>query len=134
MKVSTHDILLQVKSASKACEGLCTWVLAMEVYERVIKVVKPKQAKLAEAEAELAVQMEKLTAKQAELKEVEDALKVLNDQVSFMVFRSNSCFLPLFITSLVDTLIKFFYIKQILCSARRGCFKEEEARRQFGPV
>ena len=75
-------ILRQVKSASKACEGLCTWVLAMEVYERVIKVVKPKQAKLAEAEAELAIQMEKLTAKQAELKEVEDALKVLNDQVN----------------------------------------------------
>ena len=72
----------QVKAASKACEGLCTWVLAMEVYERVIKVVKPKQAKLAEAEAELAVQMEKLQGKQAELKEVEDALKVLNDQVS----------------------------------------------------
>ena len=67
----------------------------MEVYERVIKVVKPKQAKLAEAEAELAVQMEKLTAKQAELKEVEDALKVLNDQVSFMLFRSNSCFFTL---------------------------------------
>ena len=37
--------------------------------------------RLAEAEAELAVQMEKLTEKQAELKEVEDALKILNDQV-----------------------------------------------------
>ena len=54
----------------------------MEVYERVIKVVKPKQAKLAEAEAELEVQMEKLAGKQAELKEVEDALKILNDQVN----------------------------------------------------
>jgi len=79
---------LQVKAASKACEGLCTWVLAMEVYERVIKLVKPKQAKLAEAEAELAVQMEKLTEKQAELKEVEDALKILNDQVHFHFFFS----------------------------------------------
>lgn len=71
----------KVKAASKACEGLCTWVLAMEVYERVIKVVKPKQAKLKEAEAELAVQMEKLAEKQGELKQVEDALKILNDQV-----------------------------------------------------
>ena len=53
----------------------------MEVYERVIKVVKPKQAKLLEAETELAIQMEKLQEKQAELKEVEDALKILNDQV-----------------------------------------------------
>ena len=58
----------------------------MEVYERVIKVVKPKQASLAEAEAELAVQMEKLTEKQAELKEVEDALRILNNQV-YIIFR-----------------------------------------------
>ena len=42
----------------------------MEVYERVAKVVAPKKIKLAEAEAELAVQMKKLNAKRAELKEV----------------------------------------------------------------
>lgn len=40
------------------------------MYDRVAKVVAPKKAKLAEAEAELAVQMEKLNAKRAELKEV----------------------------------------------------------------
>lgn len=27
-----------VKNASTACEGLCKWVRAMEVYERVAKV------------------------------------------------------------------------------------------------
>jgi len=27
-----------VKNASTACEGLCRWVRAMEVYERVAKV------------------------------------------------------------------------------------------------
>ena len=81
----THSTLNQVKSASKACEGLCRWVCAMEVYERVIKVVKPKQAKLAEAEAELAVQMAKLSEKQAELKEVEDKLQVLNDQLAEVI-------------------------------------------------
>jgi len=42
----------------------------MEVYERVAKVVAPKKIKLAGAEAELAVQMKKLNAKRAELKEV----------------------------------------------------------------
>ena len=36
------------------------WVLAMEVYERVNKVVVPKKVKLKEAEAELAEQMGKL--------------------------------------------------------------------------
>ena len=59
-----------VKAASNACEGLCRWVRAMEVYDRVAKVVAPKKIKLAEAEAELSVQMTKLNAKRAELQEV----------------------------------------------------------------
>ena len=32
-----------VKNASTACEGLCKWVRAMEVYERVAKVRLYKQ-------------------------------------------------------------------------------------------
>ena len=40
------------------------------MYDRVAKVVAPKKIKLAEAEAELAVQMKKLNEKRAELKEV----------------------------------------------------------------
>ena len=59
-----------IKAASTACEGLCQWVRAMDVYDRVAKVVAPKKIKLAEAEAELAVQMKKLNEKRAELKEV----------------------------------------------------------------
>ena len=42
----------------------------MEVYDRVAKVVAPKKAALAVAESELAVQMEKLNAKRAELQSV----------------------------------------------------------------
>ena len=42
----------------------------MEVYDRVAKVVAPKKIALAEAEAELAVQMTKLNEKRAELKAV----------------------------------------------------------------
>ena len=59
-----------VKGASNACEGLCKWVRAMEVYDRVAKVVAPKKIALAAAESELAVQMEKLNAKRGELKVV----------------------------------------------------------------
>lgn len=59
-----------VKSVSTACEGLCRWVRAMEVYDRVIKIVAPKKAKLAEAEGELSAQMEKLNEKRAQLQEV----------------------------------------------------------------
>ena len=42
----------------------------MDVYDRVAKVVAPKKEKLKEAEAALAVQMEKLEVKRALLKEV----------------------------------------------------------------
>lgn len=73
-----------IKAASTACEGLCQWVRAMEVYDRVAKVVAPKKIKLAEAESELAVQMKKLNEKRAELKEVLDKLQALNDQFEAM--------------------------------------------------
>ncbi|XP_043945444.1 dynein axonemal heavy chain 3 [Protopterus annectens] len=73
-----------IKNVSSACEGLCKWVRAMEVYERVNKVVAPKRERLKEAEAELAVQMEKLNKKRAELKMVEDRLQALNDDFETM--------------------------------------------------
>ncbi|KAK6624385.1 hypothetical protein RUM44_011244 [Polyplax serrata] len=73
-----------IKQVSAACEGLCKWVRAMEVYDRVIKIVAPKKAKLEEAEAELAVQMETLNAKRAQLQEVTDKLQALNDEFAAM--------------------------------------------------
>jgi len=73
-----------VRQASAACEGLCKWVRAMEVYDRVAKVVAPKKLKLAEAEEELAIQMAKLNEKRAELKEVSDKLQALNDELDLM--------------------------------------------------
>ncbi|KAG8302485.1 Dynein heavy chain 3, axonemal [Homalodisca vitripennis] len=69
-----------VKNVSNACEGLCKWVRAMEVYDRVIKIVGPKKAKLAEAEEELSQQMDKLNEKRAQLQEVTDKLQALNDE------------------------------------------------------
>lgn len=69
----------KVKNASSAAEGLCSWVIAMEAYDRVIKVVAPKQAELAKAEAELSATMIILNEKRAALKEVVDRLKGLND-------------------------------------------------------
>ena len=59
-----------VKNASKACEGLCKWVRALDVYDRVVKVVAPKKLKLAEAEAELSTQMQKLNLKRKQLQDV----------------------------------------------------------------
>jgi dynein heavy chain len=78
---------LVIRSVSTACEGLCRWVRAMDSYEKVFKVVAPKQARLAQAEAELAEQMKKLDSKRAELKQYMDRLQALNDQ-----FESNPLF------------------------------------------
>lgn len=67
----------KVVKASSAAEGLCKWILAMEVYDRVAKVVAPKKIKLAEAETSLAATMKILNAKRAELKEFQDKLAEL---------------------------------------------------------
>ncbi|XP_057310450.1 dynein axonemal heavy chain 3-like isoform X2 [Hydractinia symbiolongicarpus] len=85
-KYATNDQFVPeiVRQASTACEGLCKWVRAMEVYDRVAKVVAPKKLKLAEAEEELSVQMAKLNEKRAELKEVSDKLQALNDELELM--------------------------------------------------
>ncbi|XP_035226897.1 dynein heavy chain 3, axonemal-like isoform X2 [Stegodyphus dumicola] len=68
-----------IKKVSVACEGLCRWVRAMDVYNRVNKVVAPKKIKLKEATAEVAVQMKALNEKKKALKAVTDKLQELND-------------------------------------------------------
>ncbi|KAJ2998719.1 Dynein heavy chain 7, axonemal [Globomyces sp. JEL0801] len=71
----------KVKNASSAAEGLCSWVVAMEAYDRVAKVVGPKQVELAKAESELAATMVILNEKRALLKEVVDRLQSLNENL-----------------------------------------------------
>ncbi|KAK6993742.1 dynein heavy chain 3 axonemal, partial [Biomphalaria glabrata] len=71
-----------IKNVSSACEGLCKWVKAIDVYDSVVKVVAPKRESLIAAEAVLNEQMEKLKVKQAELKGVTDKLQTLNDHLA----------------------------------------------------
>ncbi|XP_028170778.1 dynein heavy chain 3, axonemal [Ostrinia furnacalis] len=73
-----------IAKVSSACEGLCRWVRAMDVYDRVIKVVAPKKAALGEAEAELQMQMNTLNEKRAQLQSVLDKLQALNDEFAEM--------------------------------------------------
>ncbi|XP_070559259.1 dynein axonemal heavy chain 3-like isoform X5 [Ptychodera flava] len=67
-----------IKNVSSACEGMCKWVRAMEVYDRVAKIVAPKRAKLQEAESQLGNLLSNLNEKRAALKEVTDKLDGLN--------------------------------------------------------
>lgn len=71
----------KVARASSAAEGLCKWILAMEQYDRVAKIVAPKKAKLEEAERELAENMAALKETRASLKAVEDKLEELHDNL-----------------------------------------------------
>ena len=50
-------------NASKAAAGLCKWVLAMESYDRVAKVVAPKKALLAKSEGDLKIVLSELGEK-----------------------------------------------------------------------
>ncbi|KAK7495478.1 hypothetical protein BaRGS_00013176, partial [Batillaria attramentaria] len=70
-----------IKNVSSACEGLCKWVRAIDVYDGVAKVVAPKQESLNAAEAVLAEQMGKLKLTQAELREVTNKLQALSDNL-----------------------------------------------------
>ncbi|XP_077977539.1 dynein axonemal heavy chain 12-like [Glandiceps talaboti] len=76
--------------ASSAAEGLCKWALAMEVYDRVAKVVAPKKAKLAGAEEQLAKTMAILNSKRAELKAVQDRLAALQKQFAEMTTKKEN--------------------------------------------
>ncbi|VDO75315.1 unnamed protein product [Schistosoma mattheei] len=71
----------KVARASSAAEGLCKWILAMEQYDRVAKIVAPKRIKLAEAEAELTENMACLKKTQDALAEVEAKLENLQNQL-----------------------------------------------------
>ncbi|KAF1323625.1 Axonemal dynein heavy chain, partial [Globisporangium splendens] len=65
----------KIRKASVAASGLCSWVHAMVVYDRVAKVVAPKRKALKTATAAL----EKA---QSELKGKQDALQVVLDKVA----------------------------------------------------
>jgi dynein heavy chain, axonemal len=59
-----------VKKASKAAFGLCSWVRAVESYDRVARVVEPKQKRLQAAEVEVMGLLASLAEKQAQLAQV----------------------------------------------------------------
>ncbi|KAL6618330.1 dynein heavy chain and region D6 of dynein motor-domain-containing protein [Neocallimastix sp. 'constans'] len=71
----------KVRNASSAAEGLCSWVIAMEAYDKVAKVVAPKKIALANAEAEYSETIQRLEEKRQMLREVEERMASLNTQL-----------------------------------------------------
>lgn len=87
-----------VAKASSAAEGLCKWIIAMDLYDAVAKEVAPKKAKLQIAETEFAKTMELLDQKKAqvtklesELNELKDKLKNAQDQKQALEDEVNLC-------------------------------------------
>ncbi|GAX82307.1 hypothetical protein CEUSTIGMA_g9736.t1 [Chlamydomonas eustigma] len=72
----------KIKKVSQAAFGICSWVRAMETYDRVAKVVGPKKEALKEAEAKLKVVQAALDAKQQELAKVVAKLADLDAQLA----------------------------------------------------
>ncbi|KAL1023853.1 hypothetical protein UPYG_G00047240 [Umbra pygmaea] len=70
----------KVEKVSKACKSLCMWVLSMDLYSRVLKEVGPKKERMAAAQMELDATTATLKEKQAKLQEVENKMKILQDQ------------------------------------------------------
>ena len=87
-----------VSKVSAAATGLCKWCRAMEVYDRIAKVVEPKRAALREAEANLKVMMDELAGKQRALKvitdkiaELEAGFKAANDEKISLANQVDMC-------------------------------------------
>ncbi|KAJ8605523.1 hypothetical protein CTAYLR_000063 [Chrysophaeum taylorii] len=70
-----------VKKASIAAAGLCRWVGAMMLYDKVAKEVGPKRKALKEAEMSLKGAQDALAEKESALKEVQDKVALLQTQL-----------------------------------------------------
>lgn len=69
-----------VAKASSAAEGLCKWIIALDIYDKVVKDVAPKKAKLEKANAEYEATMAILNEKRNEVKELQEKLDILKDR------------------------------------------------------
>lgn len=67
----------RVAQAGFAAKGLCQWVLALDQYERINKIVKPKRMRAAEAEGKYQDTVLRLQAKQAELRSIMETFEGL---------------------------------------------------------
>ncbi|KAF5272087.1 hypothetical protein FQA39_LY01170 [Lamprigera yunnana] len=67
-----------VTKASSAAEGLCKWIIAMDMYDKVAKEVAPKKAKLEEAERAYAATMVILLEKKHQVSKLEKTLANLH--------------------------------------------------------
>ncbi|KAL4237693.1 Dynein heavy chain 14 [Mactra antiquata] len=69
-----------VGKVSNSCKSICEWVLALEHYNEVHKMVKPKQKRVLEAQEALKLAQNSLSQKQASLKKIQEHLNTLTEK------------------------------------------------------
>lgn len=71
-----------VLKASSAAEGLCKWIIAMDLYDSVAKIVAPKKTRLEAAEKEYADTVKILNEKRQLAEELERKVGLLNEELA----------------------------------------------------
>ena len=76
-----------VAKASSAAEGLCKWIIAMDLYDAVAKIVAPKKAKLEEAKRKYEETMVLLAEKRELATQLEERVEKLNNDLDEATLR-----------------------------------------------
>lgn len=76
-----------VVKASSAAEGMCKWIIAMDLYDAVAKIVAPKKAKLEEAKKKYEETMALLTEKREMAMQLEMRVIQLNNDLDEATLR-----------------------------------------------
>lgn len=71
-----------IRKSSRACEGLCNWIIAIDKYDRIAREVAPKKAKLLAAEQEFQETMNLLEEKRNMANMLEARVKMLNEALA----------------------------------------------------
>ncbi|KAG7211512.1 hypothetical protein KM043_010780 [Ampulex compressa] len=79
-----------VAKQSKVCKSMCIWVKAIDGYAKIFRVVEPKRQRLQLAQSELQAIKELLGLKQQQLAEVENKIKLLQEQYDDAVENLNN--------------------------------------------
>lgn len=74
----------KIKNTSHAVHSLCSWIYAIEAYDKASKHVKPKQARLVKSKAEYEVVRRGLEMARKELEGVETRIATLNTKLEEM--------------------------------------------------
>ena len=70
----------RVEKASSAAKGICEWILAINEYEKVLKIVRPKMERYRESKKEVEKLQESLAKTQAELFKLNKEIRALQQK------------------------------------------------------